>query len=215
MSETLTQRLARAPVVPLVQTDDAAVASAIAEALIAGGLGVIEVVLRTDKAMAILKHLARSVPAAAVGAGTVLTADQAREAVDAGAAFIVSPGLEPGVVRVAQEAGLPVFPGIATATELQQAWNLGLREVKFFPAGLAGGTAMLKALAAVFRGVRFMPTGGISAANLAEYLVLPEVLACGGSWLTPASAIAVDDYAAVTRLASEALLIASVVRKSV
>lgn len=212
---SLTERLQRAPVVPLIQGDDPGVASATVEALMAGGLGVIEVVLRTDEAMAILKHLARSVPAAAVGAGTVLTAAQAREAVDAGAAFIVSPGLEPGVVHVAQEAGLPVFPGVATATELQNAWNLGLREVKFFPANLSGGTPMLKALSAVFRGVRFMPTGGISAANLAEYLVLPEVLACGGSWLTPASAIAADDYAAVTRLASEALLIASVVRKTI
>jgi 2-dehydro-3-deoxyphosphogluconate aldolase/(4S)-4-hydroxy-2-oxoglutarate aldolase len=208
VSESLFERLELAPIVPLVQAHDVDVAVATVRALLAGGLGVIEVVLRTDAAMVCLEEVAQAFPAAIVGAGTVLTPEQAEQAIDAGARFIVSPGLEKKVVRVAQEAGLPVFPGIATATELQNAWNMGLSIVKFFPAGLAGGTDMLKALAAVFRGVRFMPTGGVTAANLGDYLKLPQVIACGGSWLTPGSAIAAGDYAMVTRLAGEARAIA-------
>jgi 2-dehydro-3-deoxyphosphogluconate aldolase/(4S)-4-hydroxy-2-oxoglutarate aldolase len=212
VANSLADRLQAAPVVPLVQAADAAVAVATAEALVAGGLTVIEVVLRTDDAINCLRQVALSVPQAVVGAGTVLTADQARAVVDAGAAFIVSPGLDAGVVKVAQDAGLPVFPGIATATELQHAWNLGLDTVKFFPASLAGGTAMLKALASVFRGVRFMPTGGVSVGNLAEYLAVPAVIACGGSWLTPADEVKAGNYAAITRLAQEALTVAATVR---
>jgi len=213
MTDTLTDRLHRAPVVPLIQADKPEAALACARALLAGGLSVIEIVLRTDEAIKCLRHVAGAAPEAIVGAGTVLTADQARMVIDAGAAFIVSPGLDEGVVQVAQQAGLPVYPGIATATELQRAWNLGLDTVKFFPAGLAGGAAMLKALAAVFRTVRFMPTGGISAANLAEYLALPAVIACGGSWLTPAEDIQNRRYATITRLAREALVITGKVRK--
>lgn len=214
MSESLTERLQRAPIVPLVQAHDVDVAIATVEALLAGGLGVIEVVLRTDAAMVCLEEAVRAFPAAIVGAGTVLTPGQAEQAIEAGAKFIVSPGLEKKVVRIAQEAALPVFPGIATATELQNAWNLGLGTVKFFPAGPAGGTEMLKALAAVFRGVRFMPTGGISAVNLGEYLAVPQVIACGGSWLTPTSAITVGDYATVTRLAIAARAIADEARSA-
>ncbi len=213
MADSLADRLGRAPLVPLIQADSPALAVASAQALLAGGLSVLEVVLRTDQAIACLQHVARCVPGAIVGAGTVLSAEQARAAVDAGAAFIVSPGLDEGVVQVAQGAGLPVFPGIATATELQRAWNLGLDTVKFFPAGLAGGSAMLKALAAVFRGVRFMPTGGVSAANLAEYLAVPSVIACGGSWLTPLEDLKAGNFTAITRLAQEALAIAASVRE--
>lgn len=212
MTDTLMQRLGDAPIVPLVQSDDPDTAVQIATALVAGGLTVIEVVLRTDRALECMKHVSTELPEAIVGAGTTLTAEQATAVADAGAAFIVSPGLDEGVVRVAQDVGLPVFPGIATASELQRAWNLGLDAVKFFPAGQAGGTSMLQALAAVFRGVRFMPTGGVSAANLADYLALPSVLACGGSWLTPASAIAAGDFAVITRLAKEAITIANGVR---
>jgi 2-dehydro-3-deoxyphosphogluconate aldolase/(4S)-4-hydroxy-2-oxoglutarate aldolase len=116
------------------------------------------------------------------------------------------------VVEVAQAAGVPIFPGVATATEAQQAWNMGLRTLKFFPASLAGGPAMLKALASVFKDVSFMPTGGVSASNLADYLALPGVLACGGSWLTPQSAIDENNYAEITRLAAEAVSIATQAR---
>ena len=209
----LIRRLGQAPVVPLVQAEQPAIAVATARALLAGGLSVIEVVLRTDEALACLGEVARTLPGAMVGAGTVLTAEQANAALESGAEFIVSPGLDANVVKVAQSAGVPVFPGIATATELQQAWNLGLDVVKFFPAELTGGTAMLKALSAVFRQVKFMPTGGISAQNLAEYLALPAVIACGGSWFTPAAVIAGGDYAEVTRLAQESLNIAGRARK--
>lgn len=209
----LMRRLGQAPVVPLVQAEQPAIAVATARALLAGGLSVIEVVLRTDEALACLGEVAHKLPGAMVGAGTVLTAEQANAALESGAEFIVSPGLDANVVKVAQGAGVPVFPGIATATELQQAWNLGLDVVKFFPAELTGGTAMLKALSAVFRQVKFMPTGGVSAQNLAEYLALPAVIACGGSWFTPADVIAGGDYAEVTRLAQESLNIAGRARK--
>ena len=127
----------------------------------------------------------------------------------AGAKFIVSPGLYAPVVEYARSAGLPIFPGVATASEAQNAWNMGLRSLKFFPASLAGGPAMLKALGSVYRDVRFMPTGGVSAGNLGEYLALPNVLACGGSWLTPKAAIAAGNYQIITDLAAEALDIAN------
>jgi 2-dehydro-3-deoxyphosphogluconate aldolase/(4S)-4-hydroxy-2-oxoglutarate aldolase len=208
MSDEITIRLTRAPVVPLVQAEDPDLAVKITNALVDGGLTVIEVVLRTDAALKCLEKVARACPDAIVGAGTVLTDAQAQSVVDAGAKFIVSPGLDDAVVRVAKTSGLPVFPGVATATEAQRAWNLGLRRVKFFPASLAGGTAMLGALGSVFRGMQFMPTGGVSAKNLAEFLALPSVIACGGSWLTPADAIASGDFKRITQLATEAVSIA-------
>ncbi|HZD53402.1 MAG TPA: bifunctional 4-hydroxy-2-oxoglutarate aldolase/2-dehydro-3-deoxy-phosphogluconate aldolase [Woeseiaceae bacterium] len=208
-------RLEQTPVVPLVQAEDPGIAVRTGEALIAGGLTVIEVVMRTDAALRCLEAVARSVPGAIVGAGTVLSEAQARAAADAGARFIVSPGLEEAVVNAARSRDLPAFPGIATATELQRGWNLGLRTVKFFPAGVAGGPAMIKALGAAFRDMRFMPTGGVSAANLADYLALPQVLACGGSWLTPAAAIAEGDYEKITALAAQAVEIAGSARSNV
>lgn len=209
----LQERLKKTPVVPLVQAEEPDTAVRISEALVAGGLTVVEVVLRTDAALRCLEAVARAVPEAIVGAGTVLGEEQAKAAADAGAAFIVSPGLADAVVAVAQDRDLPVFPGVATATEIQRAWNLGLRTVKFFPAGAAGGTAMIKALAAAFRGMRFMPTGGVSANNLAEYLALPQVAACGGSWITPKPAVASGDFAKITALAAEAVEIARSVRR--
>ncbi len=212
MSGDLIGRLEQAPVVPLVVPADEETAINITKALVAGGLTVIEVVLRTETAVACLGEIVRAVPEAIVGAGTVLSERQAGEVAFAGARFIVSPGLYAPVVKYAQSAGLPVFPGVATASEAQNAWNMGLRSLKFFPASLAGGPAMLKALGSVFRDVKFMPTGGVSAGNLADYLALPNVLACGGSWLTPESAIASGDYQLITDLAAEAIAIAKKVR---
>jgi 2-dehydro-3-deoxyphosphogluconate aldolase/(4S)-4-hydroxy-2-oxoglutarate aldolase len=205
---TIEGRLAESGVVPLVQAEVPETAIQISKALLAGGLSVIEVVLRTDDALRCLEAVGKAVPQAFVGAGTVLTAEQAQAAIGAGSRFIVSPGLDDAVVRVALAHGVPVFPGVATATELQRAYNLGLRTVKFFPAGVAGGTAMIKALGSAFRGMKFMPTGGISASNLAEYLALPSVVACGGSWLTPPAAIESNDYRKITGLAAEAVAIA-------
>ena len=209
MSIDINNTLQAVPVVPLVQSDDPAVAVQISRALAAGGLTVAEVVFRTDRALECLQSVADEVPEMIAGAGTVLTADQANAAVDAGARFIVSPGLDDGVVATAKERGVPVYPGIVTPGELQHAHNLGLDVVKFFPASLAGGVPMLKALSSVFRHMRFMPTGGVSPGNLAEFLAVPAVLACGGSWLTPAAAIAAGDYEQITELAREALAIAT------
>ena len=212
VSDDLIKRLERAPVVPLVVPDDPETAIKTTQALVAGGLTVIEVVLRTPEAMQCLSEVASAVPDAIVGAGTVLSEKQAAEVVLAGAQFIVSPGLYAPVVEYAQSAGLPIFPGVATASEAQNAWNMGLRSLKFFPASLAGGPAMLKAIGSVFKDVKFMPTGGVSAANLADYLALPNVLACGGSWLTPKSAIAEGNYQVITDLAAQAVAIASKAR---
>lgn len=204
--------LKKAPVVPVVVIDDAANAVALAEALVAGGLPVIEVTMRTAAAPDAIAAIASDVPNALVGAGTVLSAEHAHTIVAAGAKFIVSPGLHDDVVAAAADLSVPVIPGVATATEAQRAWNLGLRTLKFFPAGHAGGIPMIKALAAVFRDVKFMPTGGVSAENLGDYLKVPAVLACGGSWLTPADAVAKGDFGRITKLAAEAVTIAQSVR---
>jgi len=201
--------LEAAPVVPLVQADDPAIAVKTSRALAAGGLRVVEVVFRTDRALDCLKAVAQEVPEMIAGAGTVLSAAQAEAAFDAGAKFIVSPGLDDGVVAVAQERGAPVYPGIVSPSELQKAYNLGLSVVKFFPATIAGGIPAIKALASVFRTMRFMPTGGVSPDNLGDFLQVPAVLACGGSWLTPADAIEADNYDKITTLAKEALQIAT------
>ena len=209
MSTDFTKILEAAPVVPLVQADDPAIAVKTSRALAAGGLTVVEVVFRTDRALECLKAVADEVPEMIAGAGTVLSVGQAEAAFDAGARFIVSPGLDEGVVAVAQERGAPVYPGIVTPGELQKAYNLGLSEVKFFPAAIAGGIPAIKALSSVFRTMRFMPTGGVSPGNLEDFLRVPAVLACGGSWLTPADAIAADNYERITTLAEEALQIAA------
>jgi 2-dehydro-3-deoxyphosphogluconate aldolase/(4S)-4-hydroxy-2-oxoglutarate aldolase len=212
MTNEIEARLREAPVVPLVQSDDPEVAILTTKALVAGGLTVIEVVMRTDGALVCLEEIANSVPEAIVGAGTVLSSEQAEAAIAAGAQFIVSPGLYPPVVEVARVAGRMMLPGVSTATEAQQAWNLGLRTLKFFPASLVGGPAMLKALSSVFRDVKFMPTGGVSVSNLPDYLAVPAVLACGGSWLTPAKDIAAGNYDSITGLAREAVSIANKAR---
>ena len=205
----LIQSLESKRVVPLVQSEDPAVALKISEALLEGGLDVLEVVLRTDEALECLEAIAKEFPNAHVGAGTVLNADQSQEVLRRGATFIVSPGLDEASVRVANDAGVPILPGVATATEMQRAWNMGLRTVKLFPASLVGGPKIIKALSSVYRDVRVMPTGGVNPANLKDYLAVPAVLACGGSWLTPKDAIAKGDFAAITKLAKEAIDIAN------
>ena len=204
--------LSENPVVPLVQSDDPDTAVAISRALVAGGLSVIEVVFRTDRALECLQAVAEKVPDAIAGAGTVLSATQAQAALDHGARFIVSPGLDDDVVAVAKDNNVPIYPGIMTPSELQHAFNLGLETVKFFPASIAGGLPALKALSSVFRTIRFMPTGGVSAANLADFLAVPAVLACGGSWLTPKAAIDAGNFDEITKLAAEAVAIARAAR---
>lgn len=212
MSDKLISKLRKSPIVPLVQSNDPEVALETARALMLGGINVIEVVLRTTEALASLQKIAKELPLVSVGAGTVLNASQAEKAIDHGAKFIVSPGLNKNVVSVSVANNMPVLPGVATATELQKAWNMDLRTVKFFPAGLAGGPKMLKALSSVFKDMEFMPTGGVNAVTLADYLSVPSVLACGGSWLTPNDAIALRDFETITTLAKEALSIAAKAR---
>lgn len=208
----LTELLTDNPLVPLVQADDPAVAVRTSRALAAGGLKVAELVLRTDRALECLRAVVDQLPETIAGAGTVLSAEQADAALDNGARFIVSPGLDDGVVAVAKARGVPVYPGTMTPSEVQHAFNLGLDTVKFFPAAVAGGVPALKALASVFRTMKFMPTGGVGPGNLADFLAVPAVLACGGSWLTPKEAIAAGNFAAITALAEEAAAMARLAR---
>lgn len=208
MTQELSSRLSAAPVVPLIGENDVQKAVATAKALAAGGLGVIEVVMRSADAQAGMEAIVATTEGLIVGAGTVLTLDQAKSVRASGAEFIVSPGLLDEIAIFCMEEGIPFFPGTMTAGEVQRAYALGLREVKFFPASLAGGVPMLKALGSVFREMRFMPTGGVSAANLSDFLALPSVLACGGSWLTPKDAVEAGDYETIKNLASEAVKIA-------
>ncbi|HZN70361.1 MAG TPA: bifunctional 4-hydroxy-2-oxoglutarate aldolase/2-dehydro-3-deoxy-phosphogluconate aldolase [Micromonosporaceae bacterium] len=185
-------------IVPVVVLADSAGAEPLAGALVAGGLHCVEVTFRTDAAADVIRAMAVR-PELVVGAGTVLTAEQAEQAVVAGARFVVSPGFGPAVVRRCQELGVPVFPGIATATEIQMALDAGLDTVKFFPAEQLGGVGMVKALSAPFRTVRFIPTGGVDTGNLADYLAVPSVLAVGGTWMVAPDLLAAGDWAEVTR----------------
>jgi len=194
-----------APVIPVVTLDDPAKAVPLARALVAGGLPVIEMTLRTETAYASVKAIIREVPDAVVGFGTVTRIDQFVAAVDLGARFAVSPGLLPELVEAAARAKLPYLPGIATATELMAAIAGGHQLLKFFPAEPAGGIPMLKALHGPFADARFCPTGGIDAANAGDYLALPNVLAVGGSWVTPKAALDSGDWDAITGLAQQAV----------
>lgn len=205
-------RIARDAIVAVVVLEDAKKAVQVAAALEAGGCGLIEITLRTSAALAAITAIAGQ-SAAIVGAGTVLNADQVCAAHAAGARFIVSPGLELTVVETAQSLGLPVIPGVCTATEVQSAWNLGLRVVKFFPASSAGGAAAVRQLSTTFRDMRFLPTGGINEGNLPEYLAIPAVIACGGTWLAAAELIAAGNFAEITRRTAAAARIAQAARQ--
>jgi 2-dehydro-3-deoxyphosphogluconate aldolase/(4S)-4-hydroxy-2-oxoglutarate aldolase len=176
----------------------------VARALARGGLRVIEVTLRNAIAMDALRAIATHVPDAIVGAGTVLTKNQLDDACAAGATFLVSPGCTPDLLTAAETTDVPLLPGIATASELMLGLSAGLRRFKFFPAAPAGGTAMLHAFAGPFPQVRFCPTGGITPATAPDYLALPNVMCIGGSWLTPADAIATRDWSRIEALARDA-----------
>ncbi|MBX6389626.1 MAG: bifunctional 4-hydroxy-2-oxoglutarate aldolase/2-dehydro-3-deoxy-phosphogluconate aldolase [Frankia sp.] len=198
-------------VLPVIALPDAADAAPLGEALLAGGLRCAEVTFRTSAAAAAIRAMA-ALGELVVGAGTVLTPGQVDEAVAAGARFVVSPGFGPAVVRRCQELGVPVFPGVQTPTEIQLALDHGLDTVKFFPAAQAGGVDMIRALAAPFRSVRFIPTGGVSAANAADYLAIPAVLAVGGTWMVPGQALAARDWDRVRSLAAGAVAVARAAR---
>jgi 2-dehydro-3-deoxyphosphogluconate aldolase/(4S)-4-hydroxy-2-oxoglutarate aldolase len=193
-----------APVIPVIVLHELAHAVPLARALVAGGIRMLEVTLRTPQALACMEAIARSVPEAVVGAGTVRSAADARAARDAGARFAVSPGFTPALGQGCRDAGLPLLPGVATGSEILLAQQEGYSALKFFPALQAGGTAMLCAWAGPFFDVRFCPTGGVSPANAAQFLALDNVACVGGSWLTPADAVAGGDWLRITRLAQEA-----------
>ena len=202
--------LGDAKVIPVIVIEDEAQAVPLARALVRGGLPVIEVTFRTKAAAAAIAAIRREVPEATVGAGTLLTVEQLRAAKKAGAVFGVAPGFDPLIVEEAKTSLMPFCPGVATASELSQALTAGCRLVKFFPAEAAGGVKMIKNLLGAFRftGVKFMPTGGVKPANLADYLSVPEVVCCGGTWIVPKDALAQGDYAAIERLAAEAVAMA-------
>ena len=193
-----------APVIPVIVLQDAAHAVPLARALVAGGVRMLEVTLRTPVALSCIEAIAKEVPEAVVGAGTVRSAADAQAAALAGARFAVSPGYTHAVGRACHELGLALLPGLATGSEIMMAQEDGYTALKFFPALQAGGAAMLKAWHGPFNDVKFCPTGGVTAQNAREFLALPNVACVGGSWLTPADALAAQDWARVTRLAAEA-----------
>lgn len=192
------------PVIPVIVIDRLEDAVPLAQALVAGGVRVLEVTLRTPVALQAIEAMARSVPGAIVGAGTIRSAADARAAKAAGAVFGVSPGYTAEVGAACREIDLPLLPGVATASEVMAAQADGLSFLKFFPATAAGGIPMLKALGGPFPDVVFCPTGGISLATAPDFLALPNVKVCGGSWLTPADAVKQGDWARITQLAREA-----------
>ncbi|MFA7666796.1 MAG: bifunctional 4-hydroxy-2-oxoglutarate aldolase/2-dehydro-3-deoxy-phosphogluconate aldolase [Burkholderiaceae bacterium] len=199
----LAQRLG-CPVIPVLTVEDAGSAVPLARALLAGGIRVLELTLRTPAALEAIRRIAAEVPEAMIGAGTVTRPAEMRAVREAGARFAFSPGWAQGLSDAARDEGLEFIPGVMTPSEVMAAANAGHRALKLFPAAVAGGIPMLTALAGPFTGVRFCPTGGVGPANLADYLALPNVFAVGGSWLAPADAVAAGDWARITALAAQA-----------
>ena len=201
---TALQVMQDSPVIPVIVLTDAGQAVQMARALVAGGIRMLEVTLRTPQALDCIEAIARDVPEAVVGAGTVRNAADAQASAMAGARFIVSPGYTTALGQACRDAGLPLLPGVATGSEIMMALADGLAELKFFPAMQAGGPAMLKAWSGPFGDVRFCPTGGVTAANALDFLALPNVVCVGGSWLTPADVLARGNWAQITALAFQA-----------
>ena len=200
--------LQRAPVIPVLTIDDVAQAVPLAEALVAGGLAVLEVTLRTPAALDSIRAMRAAVPNAVVGAGTVINAAQFAAAVQAGSQFVVSPGFSPRLVDAAKEHGIPLLPGATTPTEIMAALDAGIDTLKFFPAEQSGGAAMLRALAAPLPTVAFCPTGGITLANVRDYLSLPNVLCVGMSSIVTKEWLAAGDWAAIRSAAGAAAKLA-------
>lgn len=192
------------PVIPVIVLDRVEQAVPLAQALVAGGVRVLEVTLRTPVALQCIEAIARAVPHAIVGAGTVRSAADAQAALRAGSRFAVSPGYTRAIGAACRDIGLPLLPGVATASEVLEATADGHDFLKLFPATAVGGVALLKALVGPFPDVAFCPTGGVTVQTAPEFLALPNVRVCGGSWLTPADAVAAGDWVRITRLAREA-----------
>lgn len=203
--ENLLKRIEETGIVPVVKIERVEDAVNLASALREGGLPCAEITFRTSAAAGAIRQITSTFSDMLVGAGTVLTTEQANAAIEAGAHFIVSPGLNPAVVKYCVDRGFPVIPGIATPSELEQAISFGLKAVKFFPAENAGGIAMIKAMSAPYTDIKFMPTGGINTENLNSYLDSPKVIACGGSWMVKPELINAGDFEAIKGLARQAV----------
>lgn len=212
MMKTLEERFYDYAVVPVVVLNDADDAVPLADALIKGGLPCAEVTFRTDAAEESIRRICESFPDMLVGAGTVLTTEQVERAHKAGAKFIVSPGFDPEIIDCCISIGLPVLPGCITPSEIAQAVKRGLKVVKFFPAEQSGGVAMIKAMAAPYSMVKFMPTGGISTQNLADYLSCDKILCCGGSWMVKEDLIKSGSFDKITDITREATALARSIR---
>jgi len=200
------EKIQKLGIVPVVVLNDAADAEPVAKALCDGGLPVAEVTFRTDAAEESIRIMKEKFPNMLVGAGTVLTIDQAQRAIDAGAEFIVSPGFNPNVVKYCQEKGVPMTPGVNNPTAIEAALELGLDVLKFFPAEASGGLKALKAMAAAYVNVKFMPTGGINEKNINEYLAYNKIIACGGSWMVSGDLIKNKEFDKITELTRQAVM---------
>lgn len=212
--KTLEEQFYDYAVVPVVVLDDAEDAAPLAEALVKGGLPCAEVTFRTEAAEESIRIMSEKYPEMLVGAGTVLTTEQVDRAVAAGAKFIVSPGFDPEIVDYCMEKNIPVFPGCVSPSEVAQAVKRGLKVVKFFPAEQAGGLAMLKAMAAPYTMLKFIPTGGINTKNLKEYLGFSKILCCGGSWMVKGDMIKNKEFDKITEMTREATELAAAARRS-
>ena len=210
--KTMEQRLEEYGVVPVVVLKDTKDAIPLADALIEGGLSCAEVTFRTEAAEKSIRLMSEKYPEMLVGAGTVLTTEQVDRAVNAGAKFIVSPGFDAEIVDYCLEKNIPVFPGCITPSEVAQAVKRGLKVIKFFPAEQAGGVAMIKAMGAPYTMVKFMPTGGISAKNLSEYLSCSNIVCCGGSWMVKGDLITDGKFDEITALTKEAVELVKSIR---
>jgi 2-dehydro-3-deoxyphosphogluconate aldolase/(4S)-4-hydroxy-2-oxoglutarate aldolase len=202
--QTADEILRMAPVVPVLSIAELDQAVPLARALVAGGIPVLEVTLRTTAGLAAIRAISEQVPEAIVGAGTVINPAGFQAAVEAGSRFVVTPGLTDALLDAAADSDVPLIPGIATVGEMMTALDRGIDCLKFFPAEAAGGVATLKAFAGPFPQVKFCPTGGVNLGNIASYLALDSVITVGGTWLTPGSAVAAGDWDAITALAREA-----------
>ncbi len=200
------------PVIPVIVLDDANDAVPLAEALLEGGLNIIEVTFRTAAAAESIERIAKAFPEMQVGAGTVVTLDQAKCAIDSGSKFGLAPGTDPETIAYFKAQDIPFIPGIMTPSDIQSAVKAGCTSLKFFPAGAAGGPKLLKAMAAPYAnlGVKFCPTGGVSLDNMNDYLSMPEVFAIGGSWLATKAQIQAKDWGSITQQVKDALAKAAV-----
>lgn len=210
--EELIKKISDTGVIPVVKIDNAEDAVPLAKALKEGGLSCAEITYRTDAAEEAIRRISKEFPDFFVAAGTVLTKEQADSAINAGASFLVSPGLNPEIVKYCAQKGYPIIPGVATPSEVEMAMSLGLTYLKFFPAEAAGGVKMIKAMSAPYTKVKFMPTGGVSTKNLADYLACKCVYACGGSWMVPADKITDGKFDEIKEMTKEAVKLLKEIR---